>query len=273
MDVVRVHDLGEQAATDPRLADFVGLTDMNLRMRTEPELGLFVAEGELVVRRALATGHQPRAFLLTEHRLTTMAADLEGTAAPVYVADAATLQAVTGFHVHRGTLASFHRRELPTLSALLAGTRRLVILEDVNNHTNVGAIFRGAAGLGMDAVLLDPRTVDPLYRRSVRVSMGEVLQIPWTVAAGWPSVLDQVKQAGFRLLAMALSDDAVELPEVRPGPDEKIAVMLGTEHTGLSAAAVAAADQVVRIPMHGGVDSLNVAAAAAVVFYALGAGR
>ncbi|GAA4683427.1 TrmH family RNA methyltransferase [Phytohabitans rumicis] len=249
---------------DPRISDYRALTDVELRTRWEPPHGLFIAEGELVLRRALRAGYRPRSFLLDEKRLDQFG-DLQQ--APVYAASQDVLEKATGFHVHRGVLASFHRRALPAADEVLAAAHRVAILEDVNNHTNLGAIFRGAAALGVDAVLLSPSCADPLYRRSVRVSMGEVFAVPYATLAPWPEALDKVKAAGFTVLAMTPAPDAVPIQKVGP---VRAALLLGAEGPGLSRAAQAASDVRVVIPMRRGVDSLNVAAAAAVAFWELG---
>jgi tRNA G18 (ribose-2'-O)-methylase SpoU len=265
--------------TDERLADYVSLTDVALRSRHEPSKGLYIAESSTVLRRALGAGHRPRSVLLSPRwlpDLVTMLASLpdDGTSVPVYVADPDVLEAITGFHVHRGALASMHRPPLASVHDLLSaarggtGARRVAILEDIVDHTNVGAIFRSAAGLGVDAVLVTPRCADPLYRRSVRVSMGTVFQVPWTRLEAWPGGLADLRAAGFTVAALALADDAVALDDLVAAPPERLALMLGTEGDGLSRGAVEAADVVVRIPMAGGVDSLNVAAASAVAFWA-----
>jgi len=252
---------------DPRIADYRALTDVALRTRWEPPHGLFIAEGELVLRRALRAGYEPRSFLVDTKRVEQLA-DLTG--APVYAAAPDVLDRVTGFHVHRGVLASFHRRPLPTAADVLAAARRVAILEEVNNHTNLGAIFRGAAALGVDGVLLSPTCADPLYRRSVRVSMGEVFAVPYAPLAPWPGALREVRDAGFALLALTPAADAVPIQRLSPAQRERVALMLGAEGVGLSAAALAASDARVAIPMRRGVDSLNVAAAAAVAFWELG---
>jgi tRNA G18 (ribose-2'-O)-methylase SpoU len=257
-------------AADPRLSDYAGLTDVELRMRLEPEHGLFVAEGELVIRRALAAGYRLRSVLLTPHRLSTLGDALADVDAPVYVGSLATLRAVTGFHVHRGALAAVDRRPLLRAEKVTATARRLVVLEDVNNHTNLGAIFRSAAALGTEGVLLSPGCVDPLYRRSVRVSMGSVFALPYARLEPWPDGLRALTAGGCRTLALTLAPGAVPLSDVTVGAEERVAVVLGAEGSGLSEPAVAASSQSVRIPMSAGVDSLNVAAAAAVAFWALG---
>ena len=249
---------------DPRLADYRALTDVALRTRFEPPHGLFIAEGDLVLRRALRAGYTARSVLVDSKRVGEVA-DVD---APIYAAGQDVLERVTGFHVHRGVLASFHRRALPSAADLLVAAARMAILEDVNNHTNLGAIFRGAAALGMDAVLLSPSCADPLYRRSVRVSMGEVFAVPYGRLEPWPDGLQAVRDAGFAVLAMTPDPAAVSLRDVLDS--ERMAVLLGAEGAGLSRHALAASDLRVRIPMRRGVDSLNVAAAAAVAFWELG---
>ena len=192
---------------------------------------------------------------------------------PVYVGSPSVLEAVTGFVMHRGALASMHRPVLPAVSDLLRDARRVVVLEDIVDHTNVGAIFRAVAGMGADAVLVTPRCADPLYRRSVRVSMGAVLQVPWTRLGEWDEAAPQLHAAGFEIAALALDERAVDLAEFARNPPERVAVVLGTEGDGLSRDALAAADAIVTIPMDHGVDSLNVAAAAAVALWSLRVAR
>jgi tRNA G18 (ribose-2'-O)-methylase SpoU len=251
---------------DERIADYRALTDVALRTRWEPPHGLFIAEGELVLRRALRAGFAPRSYLLDVARVDQLA-DLPG--APVYAASQQVLQATTGFHVHRGVLASFHRRPLLAAAELLGSARRLLVCEDVNNHTNLGAIFRGAAGLGMDGVLLSPSCADPLYRRCVRVSMGEVFALPYARLEPWPSGLEEVRAAGFSLLALTPAAGAVPIQHLDPAVRARPALLLGSEGAGLSRSALAASDLRVTIPMRRGVDSLNVAAAAAVACWEL----
>lgn len=257
---------------DPALVDYVGLTDMALRKTSEPAGGLYLAESEKVIRRALAAGHQPRSYLMGERWLTDLAdlvADAEARGIPVYTGDKATIESLTGFNLHRGAIASMHRPALPALEEVLAGARRVVILEDIVDHTNVGAIFRSAAALGVDAVLVTPRCADPFYRRSIRVSMGTVFQVPWTRIDPWPGGLDVLRTLGFHVAAMALSDDTVTLDELAAAGHDRLVLVMGTEGDGLSRRALQGADSVVRIPMAGGVDSLNVAAASAVAMYVL----
>ncbi|WP_354643493.1 TrmH family RNA methyltransferase [Kitasatospora camelliae] len=253
---------------DPRLADYTGLTDVELRRRREPAEGLFIAEGEKVIRRALAAGFRMRSMLLTPKWLGVMEDVIAEADAPVHVVEPALAEQVTGYHVHRGALASMERQPLPEAAELLADARRVAVLEGLIDHTNLGAIFRSAAALGMDAVLLSPDCADPLYRRAVKTSMGAVFSVPYARLDPWPSALDAVRAAGFRLLALTPSgaeDLAVAAPHLLP----KAALMLGAEGDGLTRRALDAADQRVRIPMAHGVDSLNVGAAAAVAFYAV----
>lgn len=262
-------------ATDDRVADYTNLTDIVLRSKHEPEKGLFIAESSTVIRRALAAGYRPRSFFMAEKWLASMDDVLaEWPDVPVYVGEPKVLESITGFHLHRGALAAMHRPPLASVRELLAGARggagarRVAVLEDIVDHTNVGAIFRGAAALGVDAVLVTPRCSDPLYRRSVRVSMGTVFQVPWTRIESWPGGVAELQAEGFTVAALALSDDSVTLDEFVEQGNEKVAFVFGTEGHGLGDATLAAVDAVVKIPMAGGVDSLNVAASAAVVFYA-----
>jgi tRNA G18 (ribose-2'-O)-methylase SpoU len=261
--------------TDARLRDYTDLTDVRLRTVREPAEGLYMAESSTVIRRALRAGHRPRSFLMADKWLASMADVLaEHPDVPVFVGDEDVLRQVTGFHLHRGALAAMHRPVLPSVHELVtgarggAGARRVAVLEDIVDHTNVGAIFRSAAALGVDAVLVSPRCADPLYRRSVRVSMGTVFQVPWTRIESWPGGLRALTEDGFTVAALALAEDAVSLDDLVADPPERLALVLGTEGDGLSRGAVEAADVVVTIPMAGGVDSLNVAAASAVAFWA-----
>ncbi|MFN8148118.1 MAG: RNA methyltransferase [Candidatus Nanopelagicales bacterium] len=256
------------SADDPRLADFTALTDVALRRVREPEEGLFLAEGEKVILRALRAGYLPRAVLTARKWLDGLQGELADHDCPVYVADDEVLREVTGYRVHRGALASLHRRPLPSLDSVLEGAERVLVLEDLVDHTNVGAVFRNAAALGIDAVLVSPECADPLYRRSVKVSMGAVLAVPWTRAEPWPDCLDLLRSRGFRTLAMSPDPAGLSLREA--DLSAPVAVLLGTEGEGLTEAALARCDASVRIPMSAGVDSLNVAAASAVVLYALG---
>ncbi len=273
MPVITIDD-----PTDERLTDYTGLTDVALRSKSEPEKGLYIAESSTVLRRALEAGHRPRSVLLAHRWLPDveemLAAVPGGDEVPVYVAAPELLEQVTGFHVHRGALAAMHRPALPTVADVLAsarggrGARRVAVLEDIVDHTNVGAIFRSAAGIGVDAVLVTPRCADPLYRRSVRVSMGTVFQVPWTRIDPWPGGIDVLREAGFVTAALALTDRSITLDELAADLPERLALVLGTEGDGLRPGTITGADTVVRIPMAGGVDSLNVAAASAVAFWA-----
>jgi tRNA G18 (ribose-2'-O)-methylase SpoU len=253
---------------DPRLSDFTDLTDVELRRRREPAEGLFIAEGEKVIRRAAQAGYPMRSMLLSEKWAPVMRDVIDEVRAPAYVLSPELAEQVTGYHVHRGALASMGRTPLPLPETLLASARRVVIMEAVNDHTNIGAIFRSAAALGMDGVLLAPSCADPLYRRSVKVSMGAVFSVPYARLGAWPDGLESVREAGFRLLALTPDEDAVPLDEAGAHRLPRVALLLGAEGDGLSVRAMRAADERVRIPMARGVDSLNVGAAAAVAFYA-----
>jgi tRNA G18 (ribose-2'-O)-methylase SpoU len=255
---------------DPRLEAYFKLTDVALRRRIEPERGLFMAESAEVISRALDAGMEPFSLLMAPRWLDALAGLLArlDPAVPVYVGEDATLHAVTGFHVHRGAVAAMRRPEPSAFDAVVAGASRIALVEDVVDHTNLGAIFRSAAALGVDAVLLTPRCADPLYRRSVRVSMGSVFQVPWARIAPWPAALGGLRGDGWHVAALALTPDAVSLDRFAACLPGRLALMLGTEGDGLTAHALGLADTVVRIPMAGGVDSLNVAAAAAVAFWA-----
>ncbi|WP_294179063.1 RNA methyltransferase [uncultured Schumannella sp.] len=256
-------------AADERLRDYRDLTDGKLRRLLEPAGGLYLAESSKVIMRALAAGHRPRSVLLQEKWLPDIEPLLRDHDVPVYLAESGVLEQLTGFAMHRGALASFHRPEPLDVPALLATARRVVVLEDIVDHTNVGAVFRAVAGLGADAVLISPGCADPLYRRSVRVSMGTVLQVPWARLDSWPRALDELRTAGFTVAALALDERARGLDEFAANPPERVALLLGTEGDGLSRRALSSADVTVTIPMSGGVDSLNVAAASAVALWAL----
>ena len=264
MQVVRITDLGDEG-----LSDYSRLTDVALRRLSEPAGGLYIAESSKVIARALEAGHRPRSVLVQEQWLPEMERMLAPYDVPVYVGPAELLETLTGFNLHRGALAAMHRPPLAPASELIAGARRVVVLEDIVDHTNVGAIFRAAAGLGADAVLITPRCADPFYRRSVRVSMGTVLQVPWTRLPDWPEGADILRASGFHLAALALSDDAVDLEDFARDVPERLAILFGTEGDGLSHHALRNADTVVTIPMLHGVDSLNVASASAVALWAL----
>jgi tRNA G18 (ribose-2'-O)-methylase SpoU len=265
--VVEIDDV-----SDERLTDYRDLTDVALRTKIEGPHGLFIAEGARVIERAIATGYRLRSVVMTPDWLERTASSLAGSDATVYVAPEPVLHALTGFHVHRGALASVHRKPLPDLDALLSGARRIALVENLVNHTNLGAIFRSATALGIEAVVLSPSSADPLYRRSVRVSMGAVFTLPYARAGSWPADIHAIRAAGFTVAALTPASDAVSLDDVDVTALDRLAVMIGTEGDGLSAGAVAAADLAVRIPMSPGVDSLNVAAAASVAFWHLRTG-
>jgi tRNA G18 (ribose-2'-O)-methylase SpoU len=252
---------------DPRLADYARLTDVHLRRSLEAAHGLFIAEGEKVIRRAIAAGYPVRSFLVADDKLAAIADVARQADAPLYVLPAEQVAQLTGYRVHRGALASMQRLPLPAPADVLAGARRVVVLEDIVDHANVGAVFRCVAALGFDAVLLAPRCADPLYRRAVKVSMGAVLQVPYARLTDWRDGLAWLRAAGFRLLALTPDPAAVPIADV-PRAD-RLALLIGTEGTGLSDRWAAAADEAVRIPMSRGVDSLNVAAAAAIACYLL----
>lgn len=247
---------------------FESLTDVKLRSLKEPEWGVFIAESSKVIRRSVAAGHRPQAFVMSEKWADDLADLLEQfPEVPAYVGTEEELEQVTGFHLHRGALAAMQRPAPPALSELLADAQRVVVLEDIVDHTNVGAIFRSAAALGVDAVLVSPRCADPLYRRSIRVSMGTVFQVPWARLENWPKDLQTLHELGFYSAALALHDDSMTLNELGERNEDKLALILGTEGHGLRRRTVETARSTVIIPMAHGVDSLNVAAAAAVAMW------
>ena len=254
---------------DPRLRDYVALTDVELRRRREPEEGLFIAEGEKVIRRARQAGYRMRSMLLSSKWIDVMHDVIDEVPAPVYAVAPELAEQVTGYHVHRGALASMQRKPLPDADELLRTARRIAILEGIVDHTNIGAVYRSAAALGMDAILLSPDCADPLYRRAVKVSMGTVFSVPYAVLDPWPRALETVRDAGFSLLALTPGAGGVPLNEVPAKLLDRCAMMLGSEGSGLTTEALRAADSWVRIPMSHGIDSLNIAAAAAISFYAL----
>ena len=265
---------------DPQLDAYARLTEAQLRSRLEPEKGIFIAESSKVIERALDGGMQPLSFLMDQkwieplRPLVERASFEQGVDLPVYVLPHDELKKLTGFELTRGALAAFRRPPLPAVEDVLAGARRVAVLEDITNFTNVGAIFRSAAALGVDAVLVTPTCCDPLYRRCVRVSMGTVFQVPWTrigaTKEDWPGAgLDLLHHLGFKAAALALSHDSVTLDDLQLKAEEKLALVLGTEGDGLAAETIAQCDYTVLIPMQHGVDSLNVAAASAVAFWEL----
>ncbi|ALE05960.1 rRNA methyltransferase [Arthrobacter sp. ERGS1:01] len=258
-----------QDSADPRVDDYTSLTDTQLRKVREPAEGMYIAESSRVLRRALDAGHRPRSFFMAEKWLPELADVIDAHPdVPVFVGTAAMLEEITGFHLHRGAMAAMHRPAPADISALLAGASRVAVLEDIVDHTNIGAIFRSAAALGVDAVLVSPRCGDPLYRRSIRVSMGTVFQVPWARLPEWPEGMALLEEAGFATAALALEPDSLTITELAARNDEKLALILGTEGDGLSPATLARAGDSVMIPMYAGVDSLNVAAASAVAFFA-----
>lgn len=269
MQTIEVRDVD-----DPRLAAFTHLTDMQLRLRMEPAAGIFLAEGEKVILRALSAGFTPVSALMERKWLPGLAARLDEHDCDVYLADEALLKSVTGYRLHRGALAAFLRRDLPAVDEVLADARVVVVLEDLVDHTNVGLIFRSAAGLGVDAVLVSPQCADPLYRRSVKVSMGAVLTTPWTRAEPWPWLLEDLADRGFERLALTPAEDAIDLRRWQPRTASgRVALLLGSEGPGLSSQVFDCVDTKVRIPMSDRVDSLNVAATAAIACYAVAAGN
>lgn len=274
---------------DPRLDAYVRLTDTQLRSRLEPEKGIFIAESAKVIQRALEAGYEPLS-LLTEskwlERIPEVIEAFEANSAPVFVASHEAMEQIAGYEVTRGALAAFRRPPLPSVEDVVAKARRIAVLEDITNHTNVGAIFRSAAALGIDGILLTPGCFDPLYRRAVRVSMGAVFKLPWAYIGtdvqgvgihgnaghegGWATTgIPQLRKLGFETAAMALSTDAISIDDPQLIQADKLAIILGTEGDGLAARTIEAADHVVMIPMSHGVDSLNVAAASAVAFWEL----
>lgn len=273
--------------SDPRLDDYLRLTDVNLRKKLETDRGLYMAESTKVISRAVEAGHSPRSFLTSEKWLPGLEPWVEkatgakdGAEVPVYVAPEAVLEDITGFKVHRGALAAMNRLELMDVEELLRTARggkparRVVILEALVDHTNVGAIFRSCAALGVDAVLVTDDSADPLYRRAVRVSMGTVFQVPWTRIHDWPHSITRLREAGYITAALALREESIALDEFAALPqiaaeDSRVAFILGTEGDGLKRRTIANADYSVVIPMAGHVDSLNVAAASAVACWEL----
>lgn len=266
MTVVQITSLN-----DPRLADYAHLTDVALKKSVSESHGhgLYIAESLLVLQRALAAGHRPRSVLALGASVDAAVAAIGDSDVPVFFGPPELLEELTGYLLHRGLVASMHRPPLPTPATLLEGARRVVILEDVVDPTNVGAIFRSVAAIGADAVLVTPRCSDPFYRRAIRVSMGTVLQVPWTRVGDWMSTRALLVACGFEIAALALSADSVDLKTYAATAPERVALVLGTEGDGLTPQALAAADAIVRIPMAHGIDSLNVAATAAVAMYAL----
>lgn len=278
-----------ESIDDERVAAYVNLTEIQLRNRLEPAKGIFIAESPKVIDRALAAGREPLSLLVEEPWLEGMASFFEridarwGADVPVYVASPEQLRRLTGYRLHRGALCAMHRWPLPSVAEVCRDARRVAVMENIVDHTNVGALMRSAAALDVDAVLVTPSCGDPLYRRAVRVSMGTVFQIPWTRIGGddkhyWPfQGIDELKRLGFTTVAMALEEDSIGMDELTRRLEcdpaehdhiDRLALIFGTEGDGLSRHTIARADLTVRIPMSHGVDSLNVAASSAVAFYA-----
>ena len=267
-NIIEIHDF-----SDPALDVYARLTENQLLNRADPDNALFVAESPLVIGRALDAGCEPVSFLMERQHTQGKGREILARCCqdiPVYTADESMLTQLTGFHLTRGMLCAMRRPKLPSVEDVCRNARRVVVLENVMNPTNIGAIFRSAAALGMDAVLLTTAGSDPLYRRASRVSMGNVFLIPWTYlpeSGDWTQLL---RDLGFRTVAMALRNDSVRLDDPRLAAEEKLAIVMGTEGDGLASSTIASCDYTVRIPMYHGVDSLNVAAASAVAFYELG---
>lgn len=263
MPIIRINSLD-----DDRVGVYSSLTEAQLRNHLEPEKGIFIAESPKVIRVATAAGYQPLSLLCEERHITGDAADIVAAFPdmPVYTASRELLESLTGYRLTRGVLAAMRRRPFPPLAELLEGARRVVVIDSVVDTTNIGAIFRSAAALGIDAVLLTPQSCDPLNRRAVRVSMGTVFQVPW---AWLDAPIASLRDFGFKTVAMALTDKSVPLDDPALKAEPKLAIVMGTEGDGLADMTIESADYTVRIPMAHGVDSLNVAAAAAVAFWEL----
>lgn len=267
-EIIEINDLSEQA-----LLPYSCTSEVQLLRINEPEPGIFIAESPKVIRRALDAGYEPVSMLLEKKYITGQASDILERCGdiPIYTAPSDVLTELTGFKLTLGALCAFRRKTLPTPEKTLDGAYRIAVLEDIMNQTNVGAIFRSAAALNFDAVLLTSPCSDPLYRRSIRVSMGTVFQVPWTYIEGEsPEYIKKLKEYGFATAAMALRHDTVSIDDPKLMSEEKLAVILGTEGEGLRESTISSSDYTVKIPMAHGVDSLNVAAASAVAFWQLG---
>jgi tRNA G18 (ribose-2'-O)-methylase SpoU len=268
-----------ETSSDPRLSAYRDLTDVVLRKKSEPENGVYIAESAKIIERAVACGHTPVSILMAENWLAKMRlllpsiSDNDFGDIDVFIGSHDVLAELTGFHVHRGALAEMVRPATPSIESVLDKAKRVVVLENIVDHTNVGAIFRAAAGLGIDAILVTPECADPLYRRSIRVSMGSVFTLPWTRIPAWPSSINGLKEQGFHTVAISPQNiggqESQDLRRFAELPHDRIALILGTEGEGLTAASLDNCDQSVHIPMSNDVSSLNVASAAAVVFWAL----
>ncbi len=267
MNIIEITDINA-----PSLDAYARLTEAQLRNRLEPEKGIFIAESPKVIRRALAAGYTPISMLMERKHVDGQARDIIESCGeiPVYTADREILASLTGYTLTRGILCAMKRPVLPTVEKLCANAKRIAVLEGVVDTTNIGAIFRSAAALNMDAVLLTPTCCDPLNRRAVRVSMGTVFQVPWTRIDNWPDLgLKSLNDLGFKTAAMALTDRSVSLDDPALNAEKRLAIVLGTEGDGLANSTIAACDYTVRIPMAHGVDSLNVAVAAGIAFWQL----
>lgn len=258
---------------DPQLRDYQQLTDVQLRKLREPSEGLYIAESSKVILRALTAGHIPRSVLVTEAWLEPLRTALDAYPdIPIFIGDEDQLEVLTGFHLHRGALASIHRPALKTIREVVDNAKTIVILEGLADHTNVGAVFRTAAALGVDAVLVSETCADPFYRRAVRVSMGATLQVPWTRMGEWSDAITLLHDLGFETAGFALGDGAVDLGEfVRRSSDSerRMALVFGAEGPGISRGALATLDTLVNIPMHHGIDSLNVSTAAGIAIWSV----
>ena len=270
-DIIEITDFAS-----PELDVFARLTEAQLRNRLEPEKGIFIAESPKVIGRALDAGYEPLSLLMERRHIDGQGREIIARCGdvPVYTGDSGLLAGLTGYQLTRGVLCAMRRPGLPSVEKLCANARRVAVLEGIVDHTNVGAIFRSAAALNMDAVLVTPTCCDPLYRRAVRVSMGTVFQVPWTRIGNEPSEwpqpgVERLRKLGFKTAAMALSDTAVSIDDPRLMAEERLAIVLGTEGDGLASRTIADCDYTVRIPMSHDVDSLNVAAASAVAFWQL----
>jgi tRNA G18 (ribose-2'-O)-methylase SpoU len=270
-DIIEIHDFAA-----PELDVFARLTEAQLRCRMEAEKGIFIAESPKVIGRALDAGYEPVSLLMERRHIEGQGREIIARCGgvPVYTAERKVLAALTGYELTRGVLCAMRRRTLPSVETLCEKAHRVAVLEGIVDSTNIGAIFRSAAAMHMDAVLVTPTCSDPLYRRAVRVSMGTVFQIPWTrigeEPSQWPQPgLECLRALGFRTAAMALRDNAVSIDDPRLMAEDRLAIVLGTEGDGLAAGTIAGCDYTVRIPMAHGVDSLNVAAASAVAFWQL----
>lgn len=257
---------------DARVSDYRNLTDVQWRTAAEPAAGMFLAEGIKVIRRAVAGGYVPRSALTADRWLPDLAQVLEPFAGDILVASAQVVESIVGFRLHRGALAAFERRPPVPAATLLATARRIVVCENFVDHTNVGLVFRSAAALGMDAVFISPSCADPYYRRSLKTSMGAVCSIPWTVLPNWPEALEQLAVSGWDVVALSPAARAEVLDGTRWSGDDRVALVLGSEGPGLTAAALARCTRLMRIPVTGRVDSLNVAAAAAIACYEVARG-